>query len=58
MKMENGEDRAFILGAADLSNPLGGPVKPNTLGESPGLVARKLISTSSASLPDDEGEVQ
>jgi hypothetical protein len=45
---------AFILGAADLLIPLRGSVKSSTVGESPGLRAQNIISTSSASLPDDE----
>jgi hypothetical protein len=56
MKLENGEDCAFILGASDLLIPLRGQVKTSTFGESTGLLARNLISTSSASLCDDDDD--
>ena len=49
MKIEKGEDSAFISEAADRLTSFGGPVKFKKFDESPALVARNATSVSSAS---------
>jgi len=56
MKIEKGEDSAFISEAADLLTPFGGPVKFKKFDESPALVAQNatLVSWASSSPSEDE----
>jgi hypothetical protein len=57
MKIEKGEDSAFISEAADRLTPFGGPVKSKTFDESPALLARNVTSVSSvlsSSSEDDD----
>jgi len=56
MKIEKGEDSAFISEAADRLTPFGGPVKFKKFDESAALVARNGNSVSSASSSEDEDE--
>ena len=56
MKIEKGEDSAFISGAADGLTPFGGPVKFKKFDESPALVARNATSVSSASSSSSQDE--
>ena len=56
MKIEKGEESAFISEAADLLTPFGGPVKFKKFDESPALLARNATSVSSASSSPSEDE--
>jgi hypothetical protein len=56
MKIEKGEDSAFISEAADRLTPFGGPVKLKKFDESPALVARNATSVSAASSSSSEDE--
>ena len=56
MKIEKGQDSAFISEAADRLMPFGGPVKFNKFDESAALVAQDttLVSSASSSSLEDE----
>ena len=56
MKIEKGEDSAFISEAADCLTPFGGPVKFKKFDESPALVVQyaTLVSSVSSSSYEDE----
>jgi len=56
MKIEKGEDSAFISEAADWLTPFGGPVKFKKFDESPPLVARNATSVSSTSSSSEDEE--
>jgi hypothetical protein len=56
MKIEKGEDSAFISEAADRLTPFGGPIKFKKFDDSPALVARNATSVSSASSSSSENE--
>ena len=56
MKIEKGEDSAFISEAAEQLMPLGGPVKFKKFEESPALVVQNATSVSSASSSFSEDE--
>ena len=56
MKIDKGEDSAFISEAADRLTPFGGPVKFKKFNEFPALVARNATSVSSASSSSSEDE--
>jgi hypothetical protein len=56
MKIEKGEDSAFISEAADWLTLFGGPVKFKKFDESPALVTRNTSSVSSASSSSSEDE--
>jgi hypothetical protein len=56
MKIERGENSAFISWAAERLTPLVGPVKFKKFEESPALVVRNAtsVSTASSSFSEDE----
>jgi len=56
MKIEKGEDSAFISEAADRLTPFGGPVKFKKFHESPALAAQNSTSVSLASSSSSEDE--
>ena len=56
MKIEKGEDSAFISQAPDHLTPFGGPVKFKKFYESPALVIRNATSVTSASSLSSEDE--
>ena len=56
MKIEKGEDSAFISETADWLTPFGGPVKFKKFDESPALVAQNATSVSLISSSSEDGE--
>jgi hypothetical protein len=56
MKIEKGEDSAFISEAAEWLMPFGGPVKLKKFDKSPAFVAQNATSVSSASSSSFEDE--
>jgi hypothetical protein len=57
MKIEKGDNSAFISEAADWLMPFGGPVKFKKFDKSLVLVARNATLVSSTSSSSSEGEV-